>query len=87
MWGAIVGLCYGMITMFPEWLFYIPNNSAISIGAFLNLPIMLLIPPQGFGFSDVADHYLVLGIVLAIDTIIFGCLFYVISSSRAQRKQ
>lgn len=70
--GALIGLLYGMITMFPEWLIYVPGNSALSIGSFLNLPAFIFIPSQGFGMSDVITHYLILLWVLVFDACLFA---------------
>lgn len=78
--GIIFGLIYGMITMFPEWLFYTPNNSALSIGSFLNLPALIFIlqiiqlPNDIFG--SFYDHYLQLLLILTIDATLCGLIWY-----------
>lgn len=90
-WGIVVGLIYGTLTMFPEWLFYTPNNSAISLGAIANLPAISIIlifmdSQKGFGFGDLPDHYLILSLVLIIDALAVGAVFALVSSMFSKRK-
>jgi hypothetical protein len=80
--GIIFGLIYGMITMFPEWLFYTSDNSALSIGSFLNLPAIIFISeiiqlPENI-LNPLYLHYLVLSLVLLIDATFCGFFSYIV---------
>ncbi|MFA5800508.1 MAG: hypothetical protein WC840_06170 [Candidatus Peribacteraceae bacterium] len=86
--GAIFGLAYGAITMFPEHVFGPANSSALSIGSLLNLPaifvLLTFMSPQGFGTAY--DRYILVALVLLIDAMILGAIFALISNIFSRRK-